>query len=556
MPAGTLVSSGALVSPGGQQGVPGIQGIPGPTGPVGPAGDNFPVGTIFAYGSTAAPTGCFLADGSPISRATYQALFTIFGTAFGVGDGVSTFNLPDLRSRMILGQGQGIGLTSRALAATGGEETHVLSVAELAAHAHGVTDPSHLHYADHYHNYNASVLNHAHGVSDPAHSHVYLYKNLETAGAGGQAGSSFANYAESRWASNQGTGIGIYNANFGWTNTEWASQADANKVNTGTAGTGVSIQNAGSNGAHNNMPPFTVLTYMVKASVVGSVSPSAPLADATQPGMLCKVSGLATDYVGGDNSCHALPGSSVRTFGANGLAPGINQRMQIHDNCSYPIGSTTTGQLVTVAPIPWYVSYAPAGCGALVAVYATGQDQFNKCYGVFSLTTTAGANNVSVLTPSAATLVAGLGALDLYFRVAFSPLPSAANQCVYYCGISDGVTTAANSIFLALSWSGSAPAWRGWCQTGNTPTQTPFATSPPPLVFSSTALTFFTLRVSINVTWNSVTFYVNGVNIGTVASGVFSVPRNVYFWIYESTPSAQITMLIDDVFVDYQYVLP
>lgn len=90
-----------------------------------------PTGTITAFGGSAAPTGYLACDGAAVSRTTYAALFAVIGETWGVGDGVTTFNVPDLRGRTVIGTGTGAGLTARTLADTGGEETHVLTEAEL-----------------------------------------------------------------------------------------------------------------------------------------------------------------------------------------------------------------------------------------------------------------------------------------------------------------------------------------------------------------------------------------------------------------------------------------
>lgn len=100
-----------------------------------------PPGLIQMYGAAAAPTGWLLCDGSAVSRTTFAALFGILGTTWGIGDGSTTFTLPDLRGRVPVGTGTGSGLTARALAATGGEEAHVLTVAEGAVHKHTIANP-------------------------------------------------------------------------------------------------------------------------------------------------------------------------------------------------------------------------------------------------------------------------------------------------------------------------------------------------------------------------------------------------------------------------------
>lgn len=64
-------------------------------------------GLVSPYAGSSAPTGWLLCDGSAVSRATYASLFGITGTTFGAGDGSTTFNLPDLRSRLAIGAGTG-----------------------------------------------------------------------------------------------------------------------------------------------------------------------------------------------------------------------------------------------------------------------------------------------------------------------------------------------------------------------------------------------------------------------------------------------------------------
>ena len=93
--------------------------------------------------------GCLLCDGSAVSRSTYANLYAALGGAsspYGQGDGTTTFNVPDFRGRVILGAGTGSGLTARARGDVGGEEKHVLTEAELAAHSHpGSTAGAHAH---------------------------------------------------------------------------------------------------------------------------------------------------------------------------------------------------------------------------------------------------------------------------------------------------------------------------------------------------------------------------------------------------------------------------
>lgn len=118
-----------LFSKPGPQGATGDQGDAGDTGPMGPGIDP---GVIAYFGMAAAPSGWLAADGSTVSRTTYDDLFAAIGTTFGVGDGSTTFVLPDLRGEFIRGLDGGRGVdTGRTLGSTQAED--------LAAHTHGFT---------------------------------------------------------------------------------------------------------------------------------------------------------------------------------------------------------------------------------------------------------------------------------------------------------------------------------------------------------------------------------------------------------------------------------
>ena len=88
------------------------------------------VGTILPWSNSTLPSGYLNCDGTAVSRSTYSALFAIISTDYGVGDGSSTFNLPDLRDKVPLGVSG-----TRAVASTGGAETVAssgsLTIAEL-----------------------------------------------------------------------------------------------------------------------------------------------------------------------------------------------------------------------------------------------------------------------------------------------------------------------------------------------------------------------------------------------------------------------------------------
>src|SRR3990167_10544352 len=123
--------------------------------------DSILAGLIVPYGSSTPPNGWLLCNGDAISRTTYAPLFSHIGTAFGVGDGSTTFNVPDLRGRAPIGAGTGSGLTARTLAANVGTETVTISTAELASHTH--VQNSHNHTQDaHTHTVNST---HSHSIA-------------------------------------------------------------------------------------------------------------------------------------------------------------------------------------------------------------------------------------------------------------------------------------------------------------------------------------------------------------------------------------------------------
>lgn len=89
-------------------------------------------GEIKMWPTAVAPAGYLLCNGQAVSRSTYASLFAITGTTFGVGDGSTTFNLPNYTNRMPIGAGG-----SYALAATGGSADAV-----VVSHTHGFSGSS------------------------------------------------------------------------------------------------------------------------------------------------------------------------------------------------------------------------------------------------------------------------------------------------------------------------------------------------------------------------------------------------------------------------------
>jgi len=108
--------------------------------------EGIPTATIVPWTSASVPSGFLECDGAAVSRSTYADLFAIIGTTYGVGDGSSTFNVPNLADNVAVGKSN-----NKALASTGGANTvtstgnvagstanATLSTAQLASHLHGV----------------------------------------------------------------------------------------------------------------------------------------------------------------------------------------------------------------------------------------------------------------------------------------------------------------------------------------------------------------------------------------------------------------------------------
>lgn len=124
-----------------------------------------PIGTMTAYAGSAAPTGYVLCAGQELNRTAFAGLYAVIGTTYGSGDGVETFNVPDLRGRVVAGKDNmgGVsadrltdlpgGLNGDNLGDAGGSETHTLATGEMPEHTHDVSGLG-----------TNTTGNHAHGV--------------------------------------------------------------------------------------------------------------------------------------------------------------------------------------------------------------------------------------------------------------------------------------------------------------------------------------------------------------------------------------------------------
>jgi microcystin-dependent protein len=93
------------------------------------------IGEVRIFGGNFAPSAWRYCDGSLLPISEYTALYSVLGTAYG-GDGVQTFAVPDLRSRIPVGTGQGAGLSAYVIGEVTGSENITLLPAQMAAHTH------------------------------------------------------------------------------------------------------------------------------------------------------------------------------------------------------------------------------------------------------------------------------------------------------------------------------------------------------------------------------------------------------------------------------------
>ena len=93
------------------------------------------IGEIRLFGFNFAPRGWAMCNGQLLAISQNTALFSLLGTNYG-GDGVRTFALPDLRSRVAIHEGQGSGLSPYTIGEAGGAETVTLTVGQMPSHAH------------------------------------------------------------------------------------------------------------------------------------------------------------------------------------------------------------------------------------------------------------------------------------------------------------------------------------------------------------------------------------------------------------------------------------
>jgi microcystin-dependent protein len=176
-----------------------------------------PVGVVEAYAGVNVPYGWLLCDGSAVSRTTYPDLYSAIGTTYGAGNGSTTFNVPDMRGRQPIGAGTGAG--------QGASGTGVPSGTALTARTRG--------------GFGGDERMQTHTHVQDAHNHaITIDGSLQ--------------WGQQPWDNGAGWAVNADTYTGGVLRAVRASPTTATNQNTGS-------------GSSENMPPFVVLNYIIKA---------------------------------------------------------------------------------------------------------------------------------------------------------------------------------------------------------------------------------------------------------------------------------------------------
>ena len=175
------------------------------------------IAQIMMFGGNFAPRGWAFCEGQLLPISSNTALFSLIGTIYG-GDGRTTFALPDMRGRSPIGQGNGSGLTPRPFGQRGGVESVTLSQVQMPSHSHSASAQG----------AGLTVQNADANQGSPNNS-SYIGKPVSGSGS-----------------------VGLY------TN----STGNPVTINGGSA-PNVTVGNTGGNQAHENMPPFQVISFVI-----------------------------------------------------------------------------------------------------------------------------------------------------------------------------------------------------------------------------------------------------------------------------------------------------
>lgn len=222
-----------------------------------------PAGAVTAFAGSAAPAGWLLCDGSAVSRTTYANLFAVTGTTYGAGDGSTTFNLPDLRGRVVAAVDGGAGriTSSNTLGAASGTQAHTHT---SAAHTH--TSAAHTH-----------GVSATHSHASAAHSHTLSSTGSALITFSTSAATMWMKVATPSWNADRKAatgGVGVADTTALSTAAALAGSTDsATPGSTGSSAPGstdsatpadTGSTTPGATGSTSNLQPYLVLNYIIR----------------------------------------------------------------------------------------------------------------------------------------------------------------------------------------------------------------------------------------------------------------------------------------------------
>ena len=190
------------------------------------------IGEIRQYAGSSEPAGWVLCDGRPLDRDTYSELFAVIGITYGAGDGVTTFNIPDMRNRMPIGAGDIYSIND-----SGGNKDAIV--------------PYHRHSVDAITSGGPSTNSTGGMSSNASHSHSVSWQNYNR----GTGGSVVVGWIDSSLSDGAGDSHG--------TNTDHTHSMQSHTHSVGahnTNYTGDPVTNA-------NMPPYRAVNFIIYAGV-------------------------------------------------------------------------------------------------------------------------------------------------------------------------------------------------------------------------------------------------------------------------------------------------
>lgn len=199
------------------------------------------VGSIIISPVSTVPEGFLVCDGSAVSRDQYADLFDVIGTTYGAGDGSTTFNLPNLSGRTVIG-----GSNNYAVGSSGGYESVTLIEDNLPAHSH--TIPSHGHGND----IAVKTPQLSHSITQAVFKYTGLTTNVSNRYGSGYSKSAYTNRTGAAMSRSTNLAVSAHGAT---TCTMSGGVTDCAAFDTDSVGSG---------NAHDNMMPYLAVIYIIR----------------------------------------------------------------------------------------------------------------------------------------------------------------------------------------------------------------------------------------------------------------------------------------------------